>query len=46
VAISYPRFINDFFGAMQVFLADIMNDKELKKRVESRIVNLLYVTPV
>jgi len=46
VAISYPRFINDFFGAMRVFLANIMKDKELKKRVEGRIVNLLYVAPV
>jgi len=46
VAISYPRFINDFFGAMKKFLADIMKDEKLKKRVGNRIVNLFYVTAV
>jgi len=46
VAVSYPRFINDFFGAMKKFLADIMEDKELKKIVARRIVDLFYVIPV
>lgn len=46
VAISWKRFINDFFGAMREFLTDIMNDEELKEKVGRRIVELLYVSPI
>ncbi len=46
VAISYPRFINDFFRAMKKFLADIIKDKELKKKVDTRIVNLFYIKAI
>lgn len=46
IAISWPRFIKDFFGAMEKFLADIMKDEELKEKVASRIVHLFYVSPI
>jgi hypothetical protein len=46
VAISWPRFIKDFFGAMKEFLTDIMKDEELKKKVDKRIVDLFYVSPI
>ncbi|MQY59833.1 MAG: hypothetical protein GH144_09575 [Clostridia bacterium] len=46
IVISWPRFINDFFGAMKKFLTDIMKDEELKKKVASRIVHLFYVSPI
>ena len=44
--LSWPRFINDFFGAMKKFVANIMKDEDLKKRVDKRIVDLFYVIPV
>jgi len=46
VAISWPRLIVDFFSAMDRFLGDIMIDPELKKRVESRILDLFQVSPI
>jgi len=46
IAISWTRFINDFFGAMREFLADILKDEELKKRVDKRIAHLFHVCPV
>jgi hypothetical protein len=46
VAISWNRFIRDFFGAMEEFLADIMNDVDLKKKVDDRINHLFYVSPI
>ena len=46
VAISWPRFIKDFFGAMEDFLTDIMKDKELKKKVDSRIDHLFLISPI
>ena len=46
VAISWTRFINDFFGAMKEFLTDILKDRELKEKVDRRIVHLFYVSPI
>jgi hypothetical protein len=46
VAISWPRFIKDLFGATKKFLADIKKDEEHKKKVASRIVHLFYVSPI
>jgi len=46
ILISWNRFINDFFKAMQDFLADIMRDKELYKRVDKKIVTLFNVMTI
>jgi hypothetical protein len=43
VLISWSRFVNDFFGAMKVFLKDIIDNEELKKRVDKRIDQLLHI---
>ena len=37
VIISVPRLVNDFGEGLMAFFTDISKDKELKKRVDSRI---------
>lgn len=40
VLISIPRLVNDFVKAVQTFLRDALNDKNLKKLLDSRITRI------
>lgn len=44
VILAVDLFILDFYDAMDSFLADIEQDEELKKRVESRLPGLFHIS--
>ena len=46
VLISAPDLVRDFYGAMMVFLEDLIEDKELFERADSRMKTLFQVAPV
>jgi len=45
VMISAPRLIRDFYGAMTVFLKDLIEDEKLREKVNRRIRTLFQVAP-
>jgi len=44
VILSIPRLVNDFFKAVSEFLHEAKSNAELKKRIDSRILNLFRVS--
>jgi hypothetical protein len=46
VAISWNRFIRDFFAAMENFMTDIMEGKKLYEREKERFPYLFISTPI
>jgi hypothetical protein len=43
VVLGLTLFVQDFFDAVDNFLADIEEDQDLRKRVEERLPNLFHI---